>query len=486
MHKTISDLQPAEVGAATTEALMPTMAAIINAAATHRRNLSAALLGGSAALFIWIGIDTLPAAGRMALIVLALSVIGWAMTDIPDSVVGLFAVAWLGAAGIVESKALYGTLGDDLIWLLVAALIVAAILRQSGLIDLAMDRITRRVSSVRSLFLVLTFTIAVTAFLIPSTSARAAVFLPVYLAVASRIESANVRKALALMFPTVILLSAGGSLIGAGAHMVAADFILRTSGTQPDYFGWAVQAMPFAALTSLAATLLILHLFVSPAEQASRLQPPTGAAVPTSNSQRKLAIMLTAIVGLWMTSTLHGIDVAIVGIGGIAVMLLSGVVPIKSKDAFKAVDLEMIVFIATTLVLIQALTQHGVDRWIAVSMLGALPEGIRTSTIAVVIFVAAVSVLAHLIITSRSARASVLIPTVTMPLAALGHDPVQLIMVTVLGTGFCQTLTVSSKPIAIFSKLEETTFSGNDLMRLSLYLMPMMLATLVAFALVLW
>ena len=102
------------------------------------------------------------------------------------------------------------------------------------------------------------------------------------------------------------------------------------------------------------------------------------------------------------------------------------------------------------------------------------------------IFVAAVSVLAHLIITSRSARASVLIPTVTMPLAALGHDPVQLIMVTVLGTGFCQTLTVSSKPIAIFSKLEETTFSGNDLMRLSLYLMPMMLATLVAFALVLW
>ncbi|KSV91411.1 hypothetical protein [Sinorhizobium sp. GL28] len=108
------------------------------------------------------------------------------------------------------------------------------------------------------LFWVVTLTIFATAFVIPSTSARAAIFMPVFLALASTIGRPGVTRALALLFPSVILLSAAASLTGAGAHLVAADFIRRSGGEAPGVLGWALLAAPFALLTSLIACGLIL------------------------------------------------------------------------------------------------------------------------------------------------------------------------------------------------------------------------------------
>lgn len=461
----------------------PTLSEFI---AANRRACAAAALSVCLALAIWFGCDSLSPQGRMALIVLSLAVVGWAMTDIPDTVVGLTAVAVLGAAGTVESKALFGALGHDLIWLLITSLIIAEFVRKSGLMDHALERATRGATTIRGLFLVLTLAISATAFVVPSTSARAAILLPVFLALADRIADPAVRRALALMFPTTILLSAGGSLIGAGAHLIAADFIQRTTGAGVDFMGWAVRAMPFAFGTSVLATLVILRLFVPPEVRKASIVLPQLSRTKLTPSQWKLAAILATIVALWMTSTMHGIGIALVGLVGVSAIMLSGLSPVKAKAAFKAVDIEMILFIATTLVLVEALSRHGVDQWLARSILAMAPEGLWSSELLVAIFVALVSLLAHLVITSRTARVSVLIPTVAMPIAALGHDPVLLIMITVLGTGFCQTLPVSSKPVAIFAAMEQPAFSNADLMRLSLHLMPMLLAALVVYGLIVW
>lgn len=462
------------------------VAAIAPIVAANRREVTALLLAAVLALAIGFGCETLPLQGRAALIVLVLAVVGWAMTDIADTVIGLAAVVVLGVFGIVESKALFGTLGHELIWLLITSLIIAEIVRKSGLADHALGRAMRGATTVRGLFLALTLAISATAFVIPSTSARAAILLPVYLALAERITDPAVRRALALMFPTTILLSAGGSLIGAGAHLIAADFIQRSSGVSVDYIGWAVRAMPFAFGTSVLATLVILQLFVPSEARTARLDFPRPTRATVTRSQWMLAAILVTIVALWMTSTVHGIGIALVGLGGVAAIMLSGLAPVNAKAAFKAVDIDMILFIATTLVLVNALSSHGVDQWMARSMLAILPEAFWSSQLLVAAFLAVVSLLAHLVITSRTARASVLIPTVAMPLAALGHDPVFLIMITVLGTGFCQTLPVSSKPVAIFAAMESPAFSNADLMRLSLHLMPMLLVALVAYGMLVW
>jgi di/tricarboxylate transporter len=104
----------------------------------------------------------------------------------------------------------------------------------------------------------------------------------------------------------------------------------------------------------------------------------------------------------------------------------------------------------------------------------------------VIAFAAVAAALSHLVITSRTARATVLIPALALPLAALGVDPLNLIMVVTLASGFCQTLMVSAKPVALFGGMDQAAFNQADLLRLAGYLIVPFIGLLIAFATVIW
>jgi di/tricarboxylate transporter len=346
--------------------------------------------------------------------------------------------------------------------------------------------VLRGFGTVRSLFLGLTGVIAATAFVIPSTSGRAALMLPVFLVLAERIGCERVARALALLFPTVILLSAGGSLIGAGAHVVAADFIARAANERIGYFDWAALALPFALASSVLGAVAILRLFLTPQEASRRLRIGPLHRGQLTRQQRVIAAIVLATVGLWVAVPLHGQSLALIALMGAVALLLPGVAALTPGAAFKAVNAELIVFLATTLAMAEALSQSGADRWLAQGIVVAVPASISRSTPAVVALVALVSLLAHLVIASRTARVIVLVPALALPLAALGHDPRLLILVTVMGTGFCQTLPASAKPVALFAMTERPTYTSGDLVRLSAALLPPMFALLMLFALAVW
>jgi solute carrier family 13 (sodium-dependent dicarboxylate transporter), member 2/3/5 len=90
------------------------------------------------------------------------------------------------------------------------------------------------------------------------------------------------------------------------------------------------------------------------------------------------------------------------------------------------------------------------------------------------------------VINSRTARASVLIPLVVLVATSLGHDPAALAFVSTAAAGFCLTLTVSAKPVLMFSRLDRPTYEPRDLLRLSRVLLPLHLALLLAFAFLVW
>jgi anion transporter len=435
---------------------------------------------------IWLLPQELPKEGRIALIVLVLSVIGWITARLTDALVALAAALALAATGVLSTEQLFATLGHELIWLLVAAFIMSAVLRASGLLESVVFALTRRLGTVRRLFLGLAGIIAATAFLIPSTSGRAALLLPVFLALADRIGDARIVNALALLFPTVILLSAGGSLIGAGAHLVAVDFLGRAANEKVDYIGWAAMALPFALLSSFLAVHMTLRMFLTPEEASQALRIDAVQRGQLTPQQIVIGSIVMLTVLLWMAVTLHGFSMALIALIGAVVLLLPGVSPLTTREAFAAVEIELVVFLAATFAIAGALHQSGADTWLAQGLVATMPEIIARSTPMVVALVALVSLAAHLVIASRTARAAVLIPSFTLPLAGLGHDPKLLILVTVMGTGFCQTLTASAKPVALFARTERSTYTADDLLRLSTALLPMMFALLMLFALFAW
>jgi solute carrier family 13 (sodium-dependent dicarboxylate transporter), member 2/3/5 len=440
-----------------------------------------------------LGAGDLPLPARISLCVFVVATAAWACTRLPETSIALAAASAMVLFGAIEAEDLFSGLGDDVVWLLIGAFLIAGVVRSSGVVERYVLHAVAGSGSVRGLFHRLTWLIVATAFVIPSTSGRAALLLPVYAALAGAIGNADtgddrgLQRALALLFPSVILLSACASLLGAGAHLIAVDFMAEMGLRELDFVDWALIGAPFAIVCSLVACELILRLFV---DAERRDTPPTLPAAPTAPAtmrEHAVVAILAIVVGLWATGPLHAIDPAMVAILGALALANRLIGDVSIKDAMKKVEWNLIVFLAATLVMGEALLDSGAADWLARHALAALPPVLLSNGPMLVMLAALIAMLSHLFITSRSARAAVLIPTLSIPLAVAPTHAAMLIVVAVIGSGFCQTFRVSAKPVTLYSEHDgQPAYSDADLMRLSLWLMPPFALLLIVFALWIW
>lgn len=312
--------------------------------------------------------------------------------------------------------------------------------------------------------------------------------MPVYLGLSSAIGSARVSRALGLLFPTVILLSAGASLIGAGAHLVAAGFLSRLTGGQPDFIGWLVLAGPFSLVTCLIACAILLHVFLTREERdmapGRSVSPKHPEAL--SREQTAVAAVIGGTVLMFSTQSLHGIGMALVGVVAALVLCMPNVSGMTLKVALKTVEWNLLLFMAGTLVIGEALIETGTAQILADRLVSVFRQSMITAPIFIISFAVIIATFSHLVITSRTARATVLIPAFALPLSALGVDPAVLVMVVTLASGFCQMTMVSAKPVVLFGGLEPAAFIRADLRKLGYILVPPFTLLLILVATVLW
>lgn len=127
-----------------------------------------------------------------------------------------------------------------------------------------------RTPSVAGVFWLLTLLLLPLALFLPSTSGRAAVAVPVYYSIVQAAQDARITRALALLMPTVILLSAMGTLIGAGSHLLDDDLLPEFSGQRISYATWLLYGLPLSMAAYAVACWLILRMFL---ERERRRQP---------------------------------------------------------------------------------------------------------------------------------------------------------------------------------------------------------------------
>lgn len=449
------------------------------------RSLIAAALAAAAAAAVFWGLPSLPPAARWALLVFAGAIIAWTVLDLDETPVALAAAIALLGAGATTPAQFYGGLGDDFIWLLIGAFMLAAVLQASGLAQRWALRVVAGAATPAALARRLTGFIVATAFVVPSTSGRAALLVPLFLALSQAVPQPRLVRALALLFPSVILLSACVSMLGAGAHLVALDFMDRVGAEAPGFLGWLWLAGPFGLLSSLLACELILALFLNRAERSAPIALPRPDGAALTRHQWGIVGITAATLLAWTTSGWHGIDAPMVAV---CAALLATVRPLTGcdmKSTLKKVEWNLVVFMAATMIMGEALLDSGAAGALADALVATLPVG-RLPPLAVLALAAIVALLAHLVVTSRTARATVLIPAVALPLAATGQDPGLLVFVMAIGSGFCQTLMVSAKPVAMFAGEGREHYTPRDLAGLSLALLPGLWLLLVGFASVVW
>ncbi|WP_185843835.1 SLC13 family permease [Streptomyces sp. WAC 05379] len=433
----------------------------------------------------------LGADARLTLAVFALATCAWIATPVDDTYIALGAGLALTVTGVISSDTLFGTLGDSTVWLLICAFVLAAAVTRTGLAGRAAAFLVGGARTVRQLVHLTTAALVVTAFAVPATSGRAALALPVFLALAKALaDRRRLVVMLALLFPTVILLSAVATLIGAGAHLITVSVLWQATGDRIGFTEWLLLGLPLAVASSHLAAEAVLLTTTRRADRKGAVRitpeqiqehsddPVTG---PWSQAEKRCALLLGTVVVLWCSEPLHRVPPAVVALIGAVVAASPALGTVHLKDALKTVPWALLLFMAATMAMGVALADSGAAQW----LVGGLPSGVSPLLFLVVVVV--ISTAAHLVLQSRSARSSVLVPLVVAAAVGAGVNPVAAALASTAAAGFCHTLPASAKPVTLFSDLPGTpTYTPRDLLRLSAVLAPSTAAIVLLFAVVVW
>ncbi|MGW2343472.1 SLC13 family permease [Streptomyces sp. NPDC001661] len=428
---------------------------------------------------------------RLTLAVFALATCAWIGTSIDDTYIALGAGLALTATGVISSDTLFSTLGDETVWLLICAFVLAAAVARSGLAGRAAAFLVSGARGVRQLTHLTTAALVVTAFAVPATSGRAALALPVFLSLAKVLaDRRRLVVMLALLFPTVILLSAVATLIGAGAHLITVSVLWEATGERIGFTQWLLLGLPLAVVSSHLAAEAVLLTTTRRADREGPVritlddlqehseQPVTGPWEPT---ETRCALLLATVVALWCSEPLHQVPPAVVALIGAVVAASPALGTVRLKDALGTVPWSLLLFMAATMAMGVALAESGAAKW----LVGGVPLDVPPWLFLAVVI--AVSTAAHLILQSRSARSSVLVPLVVAAAVGAGVNPVAAALASTAAAGFCHTLPASAKPVTLFAQIPGVpTYTPRDLLRLSAVLAPLTAAAVLLCALTLW
>lgn len=425
---------------------------------------------------------TLPGEARVALFGFALATILWSTTKLNAAYVALGAVMLTIIAGGSPQEQLYDALASDVIWLMIGAFVLGGAMRQTGLAGRLTSLVVNRARSVGGVFWLMTAVLIPLSFVIPSTSGRAAVMMPVFRGVSEAVEDRKVTRALALLIPTVILVSTITTLIGAGSHLIANDLLAQIADRRISFARWALWGVPFGVAASAAACWVIMRMFLNKERRGMPLDMRDGSERGAfSGAERGTLLVLVAMVGLWLTEGLHGFEIATVTMIGALVLTLPGIGVMKWKDGLGSVSWNLIIFVGAALALGRALIDSGAAEWIIQNLFAA--SGVRNaeSVLLILLIIAFVSLTSHVYMTSHAARAVALVPPVLYLANSLNLDPMAVLFISTAGMDYCQTFPVSSKALLMFQEGGMETFEPADLLRLSAVLLPVHVVLIVIF-----
>lgn len=438
-------------------------------------------------LFPGLGADA-----RLTLAVFVLATVAWTATSVDDTYIALGAGLALTATGVISSEALFATLGDETVWLLICAFVLAAAVTRTGLAGRAAAFLVGGARTVRQLVHLATAALVVTSFAVPATSGRAALALPVFLALAKVLEDRRrLVVMLALLFPTVVLLSAVATLIGAGAHLITVSVLWEQAGRRLGFVEWLLLGLPLAVVSSHLAAEAVLLTTTSRADRRApvNLTPaaieehsPTPVTGPLTTAEARCALLLATVVVLWCSEPLHRVPPAVVALIGAVVAASPALGTVRLKDALRTVPWPLLLFMAATMAMGVALADSGAAAWLVAGLSADGPPWLFLTVVVLV------STVAHLALQSRSARSSVLVPLVVAAAAAAGVNPVTAALASTAAAGFCHTLPASAKPVALFADVPAgvPTYTPRDLLRLSAVLAPLTAGVVLLFALTVW
>lgn len=465
--------------------LLAVKAEAVAGAPAHAARALALALGIGLAAMLFQAPDLTPQA-RAALICFGGAILAWTLTRLDPTFVALAAAIAMALTGAATQEQMMAALGAQVVWLLIGAFVIGAAFERSGLAVRFRDAALAGARTTESLFWRMSGILALLAFLIPSTSGRAALAMPAMRAFFDAPEQAGERRALALLIPVIILVTTSAALTGAGSHVLINDLLFEQTGETIGYLTWAAWGAPFALIAGAASCFAILRMLLSRTERGAAIAAALPGQKRWTAGEAKMLAILAATVALWTAGAQVGLGIAMIALVAAALLMTPRLGILSVDEGLAAVSWRLVIFVAAALAMGHALLESGAADWLiarAWGALGAGPDdevGAVTATLAITV----VAVASHLCVTSHVARAAILTPPILALAERAGLAPAAAAFLGSTGLNYCLTLPVCSKALLMFQG--EAGLQTRDLVRLSAILAPVYLALMLAFAAFWW
>lgn len=405
---------------------------------------------------------------KWSLFCFCVAVILWTTTSLNSAYVAIGSVLLLVVTGTADQEILFDSLASDVIWLMIGSFILGGALQVTGLAGKLTDLVVSRAKNVKSLFWLLTVVVQFLAFFIPSTSGRAAVLLPVFHSLTSEIGNKQITKAMAILIPTIILVSTSSTMIGAGSHFIALDMLKEFNGEGISFAEWLLWGLPFGVVASIVTCRIVLALFLTK-EEMQRPLASKKLSLTLSRNEKYTVAVIGAMVIFWLTERFHGIEIATTTVVGAFLLTLPNVGVMKWKDGVQSVSWNLILFVGAAIALGKSLLDSGAAEWIMKKLFTITEQLEGESSLLIIGVITLLTLTSHLYITSHTTRAVILVPPLLYFASSLELNEVTVLFLGIVGMNYCLTFPVSSKALLMFQESGKETFLPKDLLRLSLY-----------------
>jgi di/tricarboxylate transporter len=307
---------------------------------------------------------SLQAARAAGVAVLAIGL--WATDVVPNhlTAMGVFLLGVL--FNVAPPAVIFSGFEAKGFWLIFGGLVLGVAVEHTGLGERLARAITWRFAGSYPALLAGTSALAILmAFLMPSSIGRVALLMPITLALAERVgfgPGSNGRLGMAIILALATTLPGFTVITANTPNLVLAGASENLYGLELTYGSYLLLHFPLLGLLKTALAGVMVWLMFP-----DRPRPAPEPVVPLglTSEQKRLALLLTGALALWLTDTLHHVSPAWVALGAALLCLLPGVGLLPTAEFHRRIHVAPLFYVAAILGLGAMVADSGLGELLA-------------------------------------------------------------------------------------------------------------------------
>ncbi|MDY3979697.1 MAG: DASS family sodium-coupled anion symporter [Tidjanibacter sp.] len=420
-----------------------------------------------------IGADAFLRSNYAMLAIFAAAIVLWITEAVPNYLTSLMLILGIVLTQVTTQKVAFAQLGHPVMWLNILSFVLASMLVKTRVAKrFALWFVLKFGRTARGIFFsFIVINIVLSAF-ISATTVKATILLPIFMVVAAIFGAGNGNRNnfgrnLVLQNLFQINIGASGFMTGSGANLLAVSLIMGALGTSSfSYSDWFVAAFPLCLLLILIGWFVGTKLIfpMKPEEQKPQIEGGMQRLKEELDSMGKMTFdeyksigIFVAVLALWATDKLHGIDATTVAFIGAVVALLPGIGIVKWNDV--DIPWHLMLFSAGAYTLGAGLDATGLPATMVDAAFNSLGVDASTPFWAIYLILTFMMLFSALFFQSKTMRALIFIPIAIGVAQRFGYPIMSLAFPLALLIEHVYVLPFNSKPAALLYTTNQYSWS---------------------------